>query len=141
MRILLVTPAPAGSLSGNRATANRWARLLRALGHRVDVVVEYQGQRADLMVALHAWRSDEANARFAADHPERPLVVVLTMGTIPTTRYATPSTEQGREAVREIADLHPIPDFAVYLRFGDMGLVAHLFESLHRPDGGPLVAK
>ena len=78
MRILLVTPAPAGSLSGNRATANRWARLLRALGHRVDVVVEYQGQRADLMVALHAWRSSAAIQAFNRTHPDRPLVVVLT---------------------------------------------------------------
>ena len=78
MHILLVTPAPAGSLSGNRATANRWARLLRSLGHRVDVVVEYQGQGADLMVALHAWRSAAAIQAFSRAHPDRPLIVVLT---------------------------------------------------------------
>ena len=78
MHILLVTPAPAGSLSGNRATANRWARLLRMLGHRVDVRVEYQGERADLMVALHAWRSSAAIQAFTRAHPDRPLIVVLT---------------------------------------------------------------
>ena len=78
MHILLITPAPARSLSGNRATANRWARLLRALGHRVDVAVEYSGQRADLMVALHAWRSAAAIQAFSRAYPGRPLIVVLT---------------------------------------------------------------
>ena len=78
MRVRLVTPAPRGSRAGNRATANRWARLLRALGHRVDVMVEYTGQRADLMVALHAWRSAGAISRFATEHPDRALVVVVT---------------------------------------------------------------
>lgn len=78
MHILLVTPAAAGSLSGNRATANRWARLLRSFGHRVDVAVEYRGEAADLMVALHAWRSAAAIQAFSRAHPDRPLVVVLT---------------------------------------------------------------
>ncbi|MGB5496096.1 MAG: selenoneine biosynthesis selenosugar synthase SenB [Sedimenticolaceae bacterium] len=78
MHIVLITPAPVRSLSGNRATANRWARLLRALGHRVDVAVEYNGQRADLMVALHAWRSAAAIQAFSSAYPERPLIVVLT---------------------------------------------------------------
>lgn len=78
MHVLLVTPAPVHSKSGNRATANRWARLLRALGHRVDITVEYRGQAPDLMIALHAWRSASAIQAFAERHPDKPLVVVLT---------------------------------------------------------------
>ena len=78
MRIVLITPAPPGSLSGNRATANRWAALLRSLGHKVEVAVEYRNQTADLMVALHAWRSAASIRTFAERHPQRPLVVVLT---------------------------------------------------------------
>jgi putative glycosyltransferase (TIGR04348 family) len=78
MRIRLVTPAPHGSRAGNRASANRWAAILRRLGHRVKVSVDYHGEPADLMVGLHAWRSAEAIARFAAVYPDRPLVVVLT---------------------------------------------------------------
>jgi putative glycosyltransferase (TIGR04348 family) len=78
MRIRLVTPAPPRSRAGNRATAARWAAILRRLGHRVDVSVDYAGEPADLMVALHAWRSAEAVARFAARHPGRPLIVALT---------------------------------------------------------------
>ena len=78
MHVLLITPAPVHSKSGNRATANRWARLLRALGHRVDIAVEYRGQAPDLMIALHAWRSASAIQAFAERHPDKPLVVVLT---------------------------------------------------------------
>ena len=54
MRIVIVTPAPPGSRSGNRITANRWARHLRALGHRVDVRAEGIGPPRDLMIAIHA---------------------------------------------------------------------------------------
>ena len=78
MHIRLVTPAPRGSRAGNRTSANRWAAILRRLGHRVSVSTDYDGEPADLMVALHAWRSADAIARFAAAYPERPLVVVLT---------------------------------------------------------------
>lgn len=78
MRIRLITPAPPRSRAGNRATAARWAAILRALGHRVDVSVGYAGERADLMVGLHAWRSAEAIARFADLFPGRPLIVALT---------------------------------------------------------------
>jgi putative glycosyltransferase (TIGR04348 family) len=78
LRVRLVTPAPPRSRSGNRATAARWSAILRGLGHVVDVSVEYWGEPADLMVALHAWRSRDAIARFARNHPEQPLVVALT---------------------------------------------------------------
>ena len=78
MQISLVTPAPRGSRSGNRASANRWATILRRLGHRVRVSTDYRGEAAELMVALHAWRSAPAITRFVRDHPQRPLIVVLT---------------------------------------------------------------
>ncbi|KPV39623.1 glycosyl transferase family 1 [Thiohalorhabdus denitrificans] len=78
MRIRMITPAARGSRSGNRATAERWARFLRAGGHRVDVATDYADEPADAMVALHAWRSAGAAARFRDRHPDRPLVVALT---------------------------------------------------------------
>ena len=43
----------------------------QSLGHRVEVSVRYAGEPADLMVALHAWRSADAIALFAERHPER----------------------------------------------------------------------
>jgi len=78
MKVRLITPAPPRSRAGNRATASRWAAILRRLGHRVEVSVAYAGEPADLMVALHAWRSADAVLRFAESYPSRPLVVAIT---------------------------------------------------------------
>jgi putative glycosyltransferase (TIGR04348 family) len=78
MRISIVTPAPAGSRKGNRITAVRWGRILRDLGHRVRLVEAYAGERADLLVALHARKSAEAVLRFRAERPGRPVVLALT---------------------------------------------------------------
>jgi putative glycosyltransferase (TIGR04348 family) len=77
MKISLVTPAGRQSRAGNRTTAVRWARILRDLGHRVDVSLEDDGQGADMMVAVHAWRSAPSIEAFAEAHPDRPLVVLL----------------------------------------------------------------
>lgn len=78
MHIRLITPAGQNSRAGNRATAERWSALLGQLGHRVDVSVDYDGEPADLMIALHAWRSAAAIEAFATRYPHRPLIVVLT---------------------------------------------------------------
>lgn len=78
MRIHIVTPAPAGSLHGNRLTALRWQRQLRALGQRVSVGEAWNGEDAQLLVALHAMRSHAAIAAFRQAHPQRPVVLVLT---------------------------------------------------------------
>src|SRR5947209_2948371 len=76
--ICLVTPAPPGSLRGNRITAMRWARILRSLGRRVLVREEYHGERCDLLVALHALRSFPSIERYRQDRPDAPLVLALT---------------------------------------------------------------
>ena len=78
LRIVIVTPAPSGSRHGNRNTAERWARHLRALGHRTRIVLEWDGSPADLMVALHARRSHASIKAWHAACPDRPLLLVLT---------------------------------------------------------------
>lgn len=78
MNITLVTPYAGRSRSGNRNTAYRWAGMLRQLGHKVQVQVEWDGRPADLMLALHARRSHEAVRRFAGAFPEAPLILALT---------------------------------------------------------------
>ncbi|MBD3642136.1 MAG: TIGR04348 family glycosyltransferase [Marinobacter sp.] len=78
MKIIMITPAAPGSRAGNRATAERWQRLLENAGHRVDVVTDYQGEACDLFIALHAWRSHDAVMRFRGLWPATPVIVVLT---------------------------------------------------------------
>ena len=77
MQIKLVTPSPQGVLDGNRVTVRRWARIFRGLGHRARVEVQYQGGSCDLLIAVHASKSFPSIRRFHREHPERPLVVVL----------------------------------------------------------------
>jgi len=77
-RIAIVTPAAAGSRTGNRHTAARWAQLLRGAGHRVTIALEWRGQPCDVLVALHAHRSHDSIARYRAAHRHGALVVVLT---------------------------------------------------------------
>jgi len=78
VKIALVTPAPAQFHTGNRTTADRWARLLSQLGHQVNVQKSWDGEECDLLIALHARRSFPAIQRFRQKHPIAPLVVALT---------------------------------------------------------------
>ncbi|MBT4100696.1 MAG: TIGR04348 family glycosyltransferase [Gemmatimonadetes bacterium] len=78
MRILIVTPAAARSRSGNRLTAMRWARLLRRSGHRVTVSTDFDRQRADVLIALHARRSHQAIVKWRRQRQGAPIVLALT---------------------------------------------------------------
>jgi hypothetical protein len=81
LKVLIVTPAPPGSRLGNRHTAMRWARHLRAGGHAVDIVTEAAEAPArrsyDLMIALHARKSAASIAAWKSK-PGRPLILALT---------------------------------------------------------------
>jgi len=77
MQIIIITPARSSSRSGNGTTTARWTRILRELGHEVQVAHRYNGVAADLMIALHAWRSSDSIRDFRARYPARPLIVAL----------------------------------------------------------------
>jgi putative glycosyltransferase (TIGR04348 family) len=52
--------------------------MLRTLGHRVDIAQRFKQQKADIMLALHAWRSADSIASFADRFQDKPLLVALT---------------------------------------------------------------
>ena len=117
MKICLVTPAPPRSLTGNRVTALRWARLLGQLGHRVTVMEEYGGQACDLMVALHARKSARSIERLAEERPGTPVVLALTGTDIYGDVRACPMTRLSLELSAAIVVLQPeglleLPDWA-----------------------------
>ena len=58
-------------------SASRWARLLSA-HYRVRLMARWDGQPDAAMIALHARRSAESIAAWAAGPSPGPLVVVLT---------------------------------------------------------------
>ncbi len=77
-RILIVTPAPKGSRKGNRVTASRWSRLLKASGHAVIIAEEFTSQRCDVLIAFHARKSARSIERCFNSEPETPIVLLLT---------------------------------------------------------------
>src|SRR5215510_2958912 len=115
MKIVLITPVPAQSRQGNRVTALRWTRILKALGHHVTIAQEYNGAAYDLMVALHARRSFAAIDRFRRLYPALPLIVALTgtdlYGDIRTSAEAQQSLELATHLIilqpRGIDELSP----------------------------------
>src|SRR5262249_57296300 len=77
MQIALITPIRSSSRSGNGTTTVRWTRILRELGHDVSVANRYDGAAADLMIALHAWRSAESIRRFRELYADRQMLAAF----------------------------------------------------------------
>ncbi|HWB76357.1 MAG TPA: selenoneine biosynthesis selenosugar synthase SenB [Nannocystaceae bacterium] len=76
MRVLLFCAAPRGSRSGNRRTAERWAKLLR---HDVHIVSDAHAKLdCDVLVALHARHGGEILRRARAERAGLPTVLALT---------------------------------------------------------------
>lgn len=107
MKIALITPVPAQSRQGNRVTALRWARILKALGHRVSIAQEYDGKPYDLMVALHARRSFAAIECFRRLYPTLPLLVALTGTDLYGDIHTSPEAQQSLELATRLIILQP----------------------------------
>lgn len=77
MKITIVSPAAANSLSGNETTAQRWAQMLTELGHHAEITNRWMDAPGDALLALHAKKSHDSIGRFAAAYPKRPCIVGL----------------------------------------------------------------
>jgi putative glycosyltransferase (TIGR04348 family) len=108
MLIRIVCPAPPGSLYGNRVTAERWARILRSLGHRVAIAPAYDDERCDVLVALHARRSAEAVFPYRRRFPEAPLIVALTGTDLYRDIRGSRRAKRALEAADRIVALQPL---------------------------------
>ncbi|RQS71242.1 TIGR04348 family glycosyltransferase [Burkholderia sp. Bp8963] len=80
--VAIISPALRKANNGNWQTAHRWSGFLQK-DYTVTVAAEWTPESQDgappaCLIALHARRSAESIARFAAACPGRPLIVVLT---------------------------------------------------------------
>lgn len=107
MRIGIITPAPPRSTHGNRITALRWARILKGLGHRVTISRGYEGERYDLLLALHARRSYSSIRRFNKEHPESPVIVALTGTDLYRDLHKNKSASKSLDIATRIIALQP----------------------------------
>lgn len=72
-----MSPARASDNNGNWHTAERWKAHLDPVA-AVRVVQHWDGESAELLIALHARKSAAEIARFHEADPERPVALVLT---------------------------------------------------------------
>lgn len=75
--VLIITPALASANNGNWQTAWRWSRLLQPV-FRTTIAKHWQGEGADVMLALHARKSASAALAWAQVMGASKLAVVLT---------------------------------------------------------------
>lgn len=102
MKIALITPARPGTRTGNRHTALRWAAFLRAAGHRVSIGTEWNGEPADVMLALHARRSHASIKEFPG-----PVVLALTGTDIYLDIHRSQEARRSIDLARELIVLQP----------------------------------
>jgi putative glycosyltransferase (TIGR04348 family) len=114
--LCLITPALADARNGNWQTAQRWARMLSS-HFAVRMMKTWDGQAADLMIALHARRSADSIAAWASALPDRPLIVTLTG----TDLYRDINTDASAQHSLEVAD-----KLIVLQELGPIALPAHL---------------
>ena len=104
----------------------RWARILGGLGHRVSISEEADGAGADMMVAVHAWRSARSIRAYAERHPERPLVVLLSGTDIYRFQRSHPEETIGSmERATLLVGLHDLVHRAIPDRFSDKLRIVH----------------
>lgn len=136
MNIIMITPAAPGSRAGNRATAERWKRLLEGLGHTVCVATSYHGEHCDLLLALHAWRSYEAIKSFRESFPDKPLVVALTGTDIYRHQYEYPvQTLYSMQTADALIGLHALVGDDIPAQFRSRLIT--LFQSADRLEKPP----
>jgi len=118
MRISVITPASTAVWNGNRVTAERWAGMLKSLGHGVRVEYELSDPSCDLLIALHARKSATAIGRFAGVQPERPIIVALTGTDVYGDLHSSPESLASLEAATRIVVLQPaaVSELPVRLR-------------------------
>ena len=135
MKIKLITPAPAQVHTGNRTTADRWARLLRELGNEVDVQQDWTGEECDLLIALHARRSFPSLQRFREVHPHKPLILALTGTDLYRDLEKDPEARRSLELATRMVVLQELALEA--LPRSAQGKVRVIYQSADRPGLSP----
>ena len=75
--ICIISPGLSAANNGNWQTAKRWQQMLSSDYH-VEIMLHWNGKPYSAMLALHARRSADSIAQWAAKFPAKPIVLALT---------------------------------------------------------------
>ncbi|MBU3548773.1 selenoneine biosynthesis selenosugar synthase SenB [Polynucleobacter sp. P1-05-14] len=78
LRIEIVTPAPPGTLHGNRITALRWHQFLSRLNYQSAITEQWSKKPCDVLIALHGLRSHDSIQRYKKAYPNYPVILIMT---------------------------------------------------------------
>jgi putative glycosyltransferase (TIGR04348 family) len=56
----------------------RWQSFLKKLGHQVEISTHWSDKNADVLIALHAYRSHASIIKFRELYPKRPIILIMT---------------------------------------------------------------
>jgi putative glycosyltransferase (TIGR04348 family) len=56
----------------------RWQSFLKKLGHEVRISNQWSGKNADVLIALHGYRSHASLVQFRKLYPHRPIILIMT---------------------------------------------------------------
>jgi putative glycosyltransferase (TIGR04348 family) len=119
--------------NGNKITALRWSRILRRLGHRVDINQVYDGSRRDLLIALHARRSHASIENFHQLYPDLPLIVVLTGTDLYRDIHNDRNAQRSLEIATHLVALQPMAFAELPARFHAKTRVIYQSAEPYRP--------
>ena len=105
--IEIVTPAPPGSLHGNRITALRWQSFLSRLNYASIVTESWSVNKCDVLIALHGLRSHSSIARFKKAYPYNPIILIMTGTDIYRDLASSPQVTKSMEMADAIVVLQP----------------------------------
>ena len=132
--IVIISPALAAANNGNWQTAQRWQAML--YGHyRVEIMQSWNGEPFDAMLALHARRSADTIARWAAAHPDKPIVLALTGTDLYSDIAVDPQAQQSLQLAQRLIVLQELGPRSLPVEF--RGKCSVVFQSTPRRPSVP----
>lgn len=77
MTVLIVYPETENAVTGNLCSARQYKDILTDLGHDVVLSEKFEGQRAELLIAINAHNKNRDIVQFAESYPDSKIVVIL----------------------------------------------------------------
>ncbi|NRB45841.1 MAG: glycosyltransferase [Verrucomicrobiales bacterium] len=77
MNVLIVYPEKKNAVTGNFCSARQYKDILTLLGHNVTLSEKFEGQRAELLIAINAEKKNRDIVQFAGAYPDSRIIVIL----------------------------------------------------------------